>query len=88
MKQTSRFPKDRGFEWQLGMELVKSVDEEKRHLVSDNQWDSSWATLRSFGLEPGKLEIADDTRRATVRRNLINLPPSGKRAGHKQITLQ
>lgn len=28
MKQKNRFPKDRGFEQRLGMELVKSVDEE------------------------------------------------------------
>lgn len=52
MKQTSRSLKDRGFEWLLGVELVKSVDEERKHLVSYNQWDSSWATLRSFGLKP------------------------------------
>lgn len=36
-KQTSRFPKGRGFERRLGMGLVKSVDEEKRRLVPYNQ---------------------------------------------------
>lgn len=46
MKQMSRFPKDRGFERWLEMGLVKSVDEEKKHLVSYNQWDSSLEILR------------------------------------------
>lgn len=58
MKQMSRSQKDRGFERRLGMELVKSVDGEKVHLVSCIQWnDSSWATLRSFGSEPGNLQV-------------------------------
>lgn len=50
MKQMSRFPKDRGLERGLGMELGKSVDVERKHLVSYNQWDSSLAILRSLGL--------------------------------------
>lgn len=57
MKQMSRFPNARGFEQWLEMELVKSLDEEKKHLVSYNQWDSSLAIFRSLDLKIGKREF-------------------------------
>lgn len=69
MKQMSRFRKDRGFERWLEMELVNSVDEEKKHLVSYNQWDSSLAILRLLGTWGAGVWWA-----ATVRRKLCNLP--------------